>query len=323
MDARFDRRNFLRTGLAAAPVLLGLSARPAGAAGAAMALVTADQEAHVAVVSLTRRRVVQRVATLEGPRSIQDAPGGRALVGHADAGAVTVLEGRPVRVRRVLRGFGAPRYTAVHPDGGVAYVSDGGHGELAVIDLRAGRVLRRVPVGDGARHVTLDPAGRTLWVVLGSSAAQIAVVDVREPLHPRLARRIHPPFLAHDVGFSPSGRRVWVTAGRERRIAIYAANGSRPLRELTADEAPQHVSFGPALAYVASGDSGTVRVHGLGDGATRRRTHVPAGSYNVQRDGRRVLTPSLGTGALTVLDLTGRVVARIHAARAALDGCVV
>jgi hypothetical protein len=171
----------LRTGLAAAPVLLGLSAGPACAAGAPMALVTADQEAHVAVVSLTRRRVVQRVATLEGPRSIRDAPGGRALVGHADAGAVTLLEGRTVRVRRVLRGFGAPRYTAVHPDGHVAYVSDGGHGELAVIDLRAGRVRRRVPVGDGARHVTLDPAGTTLWVALGSSAAQI---DRRRPPRP-------------------------------------------------------------------------------------------------------------------------------------------
>ena len=323
MDAGFDRRAFLCASLAAAPALLGFTARPATAAGASMALVTADQEAHVAVVSLTRRRVVQRVATLEGPRSIQDAPGGRALVGHADAGAVTVLEGRPVRVRRVLRGFGAPRYTVVHPHGHVAYVSDGANGELAVIDLRAGRVLRRVPVGDGARHVTLDPAGRTLWVALGSSAAQIAVVNVREPLHPRLARRIQPPFLAHDVGFSPSGRRVWVTAGRERRVAIYAARGSRPLSELTADQAPQHVSFGAAVAYVASGESGTVRVHRLSDGATRRRTRVPVGSYNVQRDGRRVLTPSLGTGALTVLDLTGRVVAQIRAARAAHDACVV
>ena len=78
-----------------------------------------------------------------------------------------------------------------------------------------------------------------------------------------------------------------------------------------------------ADAYVASGDSGTVRVHALSDGHVRRRTRVPVGSYNVQRTGGRVLTPSLGTGALTVLDLRGAVVARAHIASAAHDACIV
>jgi len=114
-----------------------------------------------------------------------------------------------------------------------------------------------------------------------------------------------------------------VTAGREQRIAVYSAAGGMPLRELAADAAPQHVSFGRGVAYVASGDSGTLRVHRLSDGGVRRRTRVPAGSYNVQRTGSRVLTPSLGNGALTVLDLQGRVLAEQHVAAAAHDACVV
>ena len=316
-----DRREFLGLGLSAAPVLFG--GLPVRTAAGPLALVTADTEAHVAVVSLTRRRVVQRVATVDGPRSIQNAAGGRAVVGHANAGAVSLLEGRPVRVRRVLRGFVTPRYSAIRPGGRIAYVSDSGTGELVVVDLIAGRVRRRVAVGDGARHLTLDPDGHTLWVALGSSAAQIVVVDVRRPEHPRVLRRIRPPFLAHDVGFSPSGRRVWVTAGREQRIAVYSAAGGMPLRELAADAAPQHVSFGRGVAYVASGDSGTMRVHRLSDGGVSRRTRVPTGSYNVQRTGSRVLTPSLGNGALTVLDLQGRVLAEQHVAAAAHDACAV
>lgn len=316
-----DRRELLALGLAGAPLLLG---RPAAAwAAGPLALVTADLEDHVAVVSLTSGRVVQRLRTVEAPRSIQDAPGGRAIIGHASAGAVTLLEERPLRVRRVLRGFGAPRYAAVHPRVPLAYVSDGDHGEIAVVDLRAARVRWRVEVGAGARHLSLDPTGRRLWVALGSSAAQLVVVDLGDPLRPRVLRRVRPPFLAHDVAFSPSGRRVWVTAGRERRIAVYAAGGHRPVRELSADQAPQHVSFGPGVAYVASGDSGSVRVHDLRDGAVRRRTRVPIGSYNVQRDARRVLTPSLGTGRLTVLNLGGTVTASLRVARAAHDACVV
>jgi len=57
--------------------------------------------------------------------------------------------------------------------------------------------------------VTLDRHGQTIWIGLGSSAAAIAVVGVSDPLAASPAAPVHPPFLAHDVGFSPSGQRVW------------------------------------------------------------------------------------------------------------------
>jgi len=57
-----------------------------------------------------------------------------------------------VGVRRVLRGFEQPRYTAIAPDGRHAYVTDSGAGEIAVVDLVGARVLRRVAVGALARH---------------------------------------------------------------------------------------------------------------------------------------------------------------------------
>jgi DNA-binding beta-propeller fold protein YncE len=316
-----DRREVLNLALVAAPALAGWA--PQRAAAGPLALVTADAEAHVAVVSLLSMRVVRRLATVHDPRSIESGPGGHVVVAHAAAGAVSLLAGRPLRVRRVLRGFGAPRYTAIRPGGALAYDSDSGHGEVAVVELVAGRVLRRVAVGDGARHLTLRPDGAELWVALGSSAAAIAVVDVRVPERPRLAGRVRPPFLAHDVGFSPSGRRVWVTAGREPRIALYSAAARAPRRVLRADAAPQHVSFGPGVAYVASGAAGAVAIHGLGDGAPRRRTRVAVGSYNVQRTGARVVTPSLGSGRLTVLDRHGAVVGHTHVAASAHDACIV
>jgi DNA-binding beta-propeller fold protein YncE len=315
-----DRREFLGDTLqvlagwvaASGPVRGG--GAPAAPRHPLRALVTADTEAHVAVVSLSSHEVIRRIATVEGPRSIQATGRGRAIVGHADAGAVTVIEDG--KVRRVLRGFGQPRYTAVH--GNRAYVTDGATGEVAVLDLARARVLRRVAVGDAARHITIDPKGRTLWVALGSSAPEIVIVD----LDGWRQRRIRPPFLAHDVAFSPSGDYVWVTAGREPRTAVYHRQGGPPARLFDGDKAPQHVTFGPTSAYIASGEGAVVTVRSLLDQRILRKTKVPFGSYNVQRGAGRVLTPSLGTGALTILDPRGRISAQIDVARNAHDVCV-
>ncbi len=313
-----DRRAFLGLGLTALPALAGWRAP---AAREPLALATADTEAHVVVVGLARGEVQRRVATVEDPRSIESGPGGHVVVAHPTAGAVSLMAARPVRVRRVLRGLGAPRYTAMSRDGRHAFVSDGGRGELVVVDLERGRIVAGLEVGAGARHLSLDPAGRALWVALGSSAAAIAVVDVVDPRRPRLRRRVRPPFLAHDVAFSPSGRRVWVTAGRERRLAVLPAGGGRPLL-LDADRAPQHVSFGHGVAYVASGDGASVRVHELIHGRVRRTARVPYGSYNIQAGAGAVVTASLARGTLTILDRAGRVRHEAQVAPAAHDACV-
>jgi DNA-binding beta-propeller fold protein YncE len=318
-----DRRELL---LSAGAVLLGarLAAAPA-ARRARLALVTADTTAQVVAVSLATGRVVGRVATAEGPRSIQ-ADRGNVVVGHAATGVVTVMRAQasgPPRVRRVLRGFGRPRYTAFAPGGAYAFVSDGGMGEVAVLDVAWARVVHRVAVGEGARHLGISPDGRRLWVALGSSATTLVVLDVSDPLRPRVRRRVQAPFLAHDVLVTPDGRRVWVTGSRTPRLAILDARGGGVRRVLAADTAPQHVSFGPGRAYVASGEGRGVRVHALGDGRLVREADVAFGSYNVQRQLGHVLTPSLSSGVLTVLDAAGRVVREVHVAPVAHDACVV
>jgi DNA-binding beta-propeller fold protein YncE len=261
-----------------------------------------------------------RTRTLEGPRSIERGGAG-AIVAHTSQGAITLLEGSPPKVRRVLRGFSEPRYTAVA--GRYAFVTDSGHGEVAVVDLERGKVVHRAQAGEHARHVTLSPDHRTLWVALGSSAASITVLDVTDPTRPKLARRIRPPFLAHDVGFAPDGRRVWVTAGRENKVAIYYPRAATPAHVLPADEAPQHVGFAGEVAYVTSGTAGTLERFTARTGARRSSTRIPGGSYNVQPGANRILTPSLGHGTLTILDHRGRVLASPRVARQAHDACIV
>jgi hypothetical protein len=81
---------------------------------------------------------------------------------------------------------------------------------------------------------------------------------------------------------------VWVTSGNRRRLAVYAADPSAargPVAVLAADAPPQHVAFAAGLAFVASGDSATLRVHDLAAGRVVRTVGVPRGSFNVQHGG--------------------------------------
>lgn len=300
-----DRRTFL---VAAAAAPYALRALPS-------ALVTADTEAHVAVVDLLTGRVRSRIPTPPGPRSIERVGAG-AVVAHTAAGVVSVVDGGTVR--HVLHGFAEPRYTAHARDGRHAYVTDSGSAELVTVDVVRGAVVARLKLRLWPRHLSLSRDGRTLWVGLGTASPELAVVDVTDPLRPRLAGRVAPPFAAHDVGFSPSGR-VWVTAGEDRRIAVYDGTD---VRTLAADAAPQHVTFLAGRAFVTSGDDGTLRVYDEPGARLLRSTRVPAGSYNVQFGAGRILTPSLAEGTLCVLDAHGRVRERSVVAQSSHDACI-
>jgi DNA-binding beta-propeller fold protein YncE len=312
-----DRREFLAAAAAAPFALAGvLKAHEPD-----LVLVTADLESRLVVARLSTGAVRSSIATLAFPRSIETV-GARAVVAHSEIGAVTIVDGRTLAVAHVLRGFGEPRYTAAHPDGRHAYVTDAERGEVAALDVLRGKVVGRAPVGALARHVTIDPAGRTLWVALGSKAVEVAVVDVSEPGSPRLVRRFRPPFLAHDVGFAPDGRHAWVSSGNRFELAVYDVRSGGILARPSGDWPPQHVTFAGGVAYVTSGWSGTLRLHHV-DGRTIRMTPVPVGSYNVQHGSGRVVTPGLGTGRLCILDERGRLLHRERVAKSSHDACVI
>jgi DNA-binding beta-propeller fold protein YncE len=272
---------------------------------------------------LARGRIRRRIRVQPGPRSIEAVGFDTALVAHTEHGLLSLLDTPTLRPWLVLEDVGEPRYTAAHPDGRLAYVTDSARGEVVTVDVRRGRIVHRLDVGGPARHVTVAPGGGRVWTALGSKAGQLAVLETTSPARPRLLRTVRPPFLAHDVGFAPDGDRVWVTSGDRGAIALYAWDGTEPERTIAADAPPQHVAFDEIRrAYVASGDDGTLRVHDLLSGRLLHTARIPVGSYNVTVGwDHRVLTPSLERGTLCQLGRAGRVLATSRLARAAHDVC--
>jgi len=320
-----DRRRFLAA--AAAPAVLGPllegsvpEALAHGLGGTPLALVTADLESSVVAVDLSSGLVAHRIRTPADPRSIEPVLGG-ALVAHTALGLLSLVDSR-LRVHELEGELGAPRYAAASPRGRYAYVSDSARAEIAVVDLRARRVVGRTPVGGPVRHLSIDRSGRRLWAALGNVAPTVAILDTSRAAHPRLVGRIRPPFNAHDVGFTPGGKRVWLTSGDRESLAIYDARTARLLKTLRGDAPPQHVTFLGDRAYVSSGDDGLLRVHRL-DGRLLRTTRIPIGSYNVQQGWGRILTPSLSQGTICMLSERGGLQLRRDVARSSHDACFV
>jgi DNA-binding beta-propeller fold protein YncE len=312
-----DRRDFVL----AAALALAAPQRALASRTRPIVLVTADLESRVLAVDAASGRVLEEIPTLAYPRSIE-AAGEVTVVAHSEIGWVSLIDARSLRVARVLDGFDEPRYTAAHPDGRHAFVTDAKRGELVALDLRHARVAGRAQVGALARHVTIDPGGTTVWVALGSKAEQIAVVDVHRPARPRLVRRFRPPFRAHDVACAPDGRHLWVSSGDRPELAVYDVRSLRLLARPSGDWPPQHVTFAGSTVYVTSGWSGTLRVHRV-SGRPLLQVTVPVGSYNVQHGLGRVVTPSLGHGMLTILDERGRTLVSERVARSSHDACLV
>lgn len=311
-----NRREFV---VAAAAFALAPEALARRLGGTPLALVTADLEARVLAVSVSSGRVVRTIKTLPGPRSIESLVE-RALVAHTAHGAVSIVDARGLEVQNVLYKFDEPRYAASSADGRYAFVSDSASQSVVVVDVVRGRAVRRLAVGGPARHLSVDRKGR-LWTALGTKASRIAVVDVRDPLRPELLGRIKAPFLAHDVGFAPTGRVIWVTSGDRHELALFDPLKARTVRMLAAGAPPQHVAFRGRLAFVTSGEDGTLRTHEAATGRLLRTARIPIGSYNVAEGFGLLFMPSLSQGTLCVADGRGRVTRSVRVARSSHDAC--
>ena len=272
-----------------APTKALLSARP-------RALVTAETENRLLAVDVGSGRVVRRWTLPADPENVE-AYAGQAAVVSTKGGAVTILDTRALRVRRIVRGLGTPHIAAWSPDGEYVYITDDASGRLEVV---RNRVLRRIFVGRGAHHLAFSPDQSRLWVVLGERARSIAVVDTHNVTRPRLIGHVDPRGLAHDAAFTPDGRNVWVAYDDRSYVRVFDARTRRPVTTVPAGSPPAHVRIAGGRAYVTSGNDGVLRVYAWRTRRLVRTLTTSPGSFNLSTDQGLVATSSLTDGRLTV-----------------------
>lgn len=273
------------------------------------ALVTAETENRLLIAELRTGKITSVIALPAGPQYVAAEPG-IAIVTSTSAGAVTLLEGDRLHVAKVLHGFGTPRITELAPDGEYAYVTDDARGMLTSIQLGNAHVTGTVTVGAGAHHFAVSPNERSIWIALGESATTIvtlttcvttcAPTPLANPGHPRVTGRFDPGFPAHDLAFSPDGRRVWISSATGPDITVFRAIDHRPLFRVPVGPPPQHIAFDGPYAYLTSGYGSTIEKVAASTGRVIARARTPYGSFELAAANGYVATASLLDGEAAI-----------------------
>ncbi len=286
---------------------------PASSPRAPQALVTDETQNRLLVVDLPDGRVARRLPLPADPEDIAATDnGGVAVVVSSRSGKVTVLGRDTLGTLKTFGGFDQPHIAAITPDDAYAYITDDALGTLTVVRLSDMKITSRLPVGAGAHHLTISPDERQVWVALGESARTITILTtvIRTPPspsspvidagHPHVIGHLTPGFPAHDLSFSPDGRRVWISSAVGRGVTVFDARTRKVLFRVPVGPPPQHLAVQGRYAYLTSGYGSTIEKVNATTGRVITRTSAPYGSFELDAADGYVATASLLRGTLAI-----------------------
>ena len=148
----------------------------------------------------------------------------------------------------LLAGAGAQRYLSpielvLSPDDAHLYVVCEGSDELAVVDVKSGKVLRRVPVGHTPKGLALSPDAKFVYVA-NSWSDTVTEIDAQTL---SVVRTL-------DAGFEPTS----VLADRAGKT-LYAANrigGNISVIDLASGVEPKRLAAGRGASYLVGSPDG-------------------------------------------------------------------
>ena len=154
-------------------------------------------------------------ANRNGQQPVLDLQRGIAMIIDTDESTVHVVNMATGVVLHTIKVDTSPEGGAIDPRNGHAYIVSLGlsfsgvaaNGTFSELDLRAGTVLRKVPIGENVTGISLDPAGTRAFVALGTG--DLVMLDTGTG---RLLRTTHlglisaypPVFMSHGLAYAMS-----------------------------------------------------------------------------------------------------------------------
>jgi YVTN family beta-propeller protein len=289
-----------------------ISTTAARALARPQALVTDEAQNRLLIVDLPSGRIAHSVPVPADPEDIAvSGNGGVVIVVSSAAGEVTILNRDTLHPIKTFGGFSEPHIASISPDGSYAYITDDSRGTLTVIRLSDMKVTATVPVGLGAHHLAFSPTDRTVWIALGENAQQLTTLTtvvsrahgaspVVNPGDPHVVGHFAPGYAAHDLGFSPDGRTVWVTSSVGPDVTAFSTATHRPRFRVPVGAPPQHLAFAGRFAYLTSGYGSTIEKVDAATGRVITRATAPYGSFELSAADGYVVSASLLRGTLAI-----------------------
>lgn len=195
-----------------------------------------------------------------------------------------------------------------------AYVTSQLAGEVAVVDLAAGKVIAGIKVDGAPAGIALSPDRKTAYVTRPEGQS-LAVIDLDAR---KVVQSLPLPGGPLGIVVGPSSGTVYVADWYASRVLVLqpSAEGVKQVGEIAVGKSPSGMAITPdgQTLLVANREANTVSIVDLGTG--KERQVLPVGEHpfglTLSTDGERAYTANVVSNDVSVIDVpAGREIGRV------------
>jgi YVTN family beta-propeller protein len=292
-------------------------------------------------------KVIDTIEVGNGPDGVAfSQDGSRAYVANALDDTVSIINVATGNVVGTFSVGDFPRDVAFNPQANRAYVTNLLPGTVSVINTLNNTVIATIPVGESAERLVVSPGGTRVYVIAGQEygnamvtidattntvlskamlngagqgialrpggvqvfvATQIDWLDVVGILNNNVTHFDTNDGWMRDLGFSPSGTRVYITNGESGTVSVRNANTYALIDTINVGENPRGLAVSPdgTRVYVVNEADGTVSVISTATNNVIKTVDVGflPHSIAISPDGTRAYITNGGSDSVSVLQL--------------------
>ena len=254
--------------------------------------VSNEKAGTITLIDGVTRQALTNLTIGKRPRGIHASSDGKLLY--------VALSGTPISGPPELDAKGNPIFRKDDDDEKSDHSADG----IAVLDLPARRLLRKIPAGSDPEQFALSRDGKKLFI----SNEDVGTVSIVRASDGKVEKIVPVKREPEGVALTPDGRQVYVTCETGGEVFVLDAMSGRKLLQFAVGGRPRNVAFLPdgSRAYVPSESTGVVHVIDAHAYIEVKSIALPEGSRPmavvVSRDGKKLYASTGRGGTVCVID---------------------
>ena len=218
----------------------------------------------IAIIDLPSRTVTGMidVSPYQAPHGIQIDEAGTLYVTCDLSRRLLVIDPKKRSVEAAIATEGTGHWVAVLPDASKAYVTNKDDRPfVSVIDLKARKLVGRVPAPNGSEGIVASPDGKRVLVADHAQPVILVIDTATDTVIDRIRMKGNTKGM-YKVHYTPDGSKVLAMNSTESLINIFSANLHSDQHVLTVGKAPMGFAFSRdgRTALIANHGDGTVSV---------------------------------------------------------------
>jgi YVTN family beta-propeller protein len=203
------------------------------------------------------------VSPYQAPHGIQVGPDGTIYVTCDLSRKLLVIDPKSRSIKAAIDTEGTGHWAVILPDASKAYIANKNDKPyISVIDLKARKVVARVPAPKGTQGIAASPDGKRVLAIDGGDPILIVIDTATDKVIDRVPLEDNAR-AAFRVRYSPDGKTVLTCNMGSRQVNILsAANLRGPQHVVTVGKDPMGFGFAPdgKTVLVANHGDGTVSI---------------------------------------------------------------